>query len=78
MQKEQHIKVNYKPLWKMLIDREMTKGDLRKKTQIAASTFTKMTNNENVSLDVLVRISIALGCGLDDIVEIEKDTGKKF
>lgn len=65
-------KINYKPLWKSLIDREISKSDLRKKTKIAASTFTKMTNDENVSLDVLVRICVALDCGLDDIVEIEK------
>ena len=69
---EERIKVNYKPLWKMLIDKEVSKGDLRRDTKIAASTFTKMMNNENVSLDVLVRICVALECGLDDIVEIEK------
>lgn len=69
---EERIKVNYKPLWKMLIDRDISKGDLRRDTKIAASTFTKMMNNENVSLDVLVRICVALECGLDDIVEIEK------
>lgn len=68
---EKTIKVNYKPLWKILIDKNKTKGDLRRETKIAASTFTKMANNENVSLDVLVRICIALNCGLDDIVEIE-------
>ena len=68
---EKTVKVNYKPLWKMLIDKNKTKGDLRRETKIAASTFTKMANNENVSLDVLVRICIALNCGLDDIVEIE-------
>lgn len=68
---EERIKVNYKPLWKMLIDRDISKGDLRRNTKIAASTFTKMMNNENVSLDVLVRICVALECGLDDIVEIE-------
>ena len=66
---EKTIKVNYKPLWKMLIDKNKTKGDLRRETKIAASTFTKMANNENVSLDVLVRICIALNCGLDDIVD---------
>ena len=69
---DRRIKVNYKPLWKILIDKGLSKGDLRRKTRIAASTFTKMTNNENVSLDVLVRICVALECGLDDIVEIEK------
>lgn len=68
----ERIKVNYKPLWKMLIDKDISKGKLRKLTGIAPSTFTKMSNNENVSLDVLVRICAALSCGIDDIVEIEK------
>ena len=66
------IKVNYKPLWKLLIDCEMTKGELRNKTGIAGSTFSKMANNEKVSLDVLARICIALDCGLDEVVEIER------
>ncbi len=66
------VKVNYKPLWKMLIDREISKAELRDMTKIAASTFTKMTNNEYVALDILVRIAIALDCGIDDIVEIER------
>ena len=70
---ETQIKITYKPLWKMLIDREMSKTDLRKKTQIAPSTFTKMNNDQQVSLDVLVRICVELGCGLDDIVQIESD-----
>lgn len=69
---DEQIKVNYKPLWKLLIDREMSKGELRNKTGIAGSTFSKMTNNEKVSLDVLARICVALDCGLDDIVEIER------
>jgi len=69
---EKRFKINYKPLWKMLIDREITKGELRKLTSIAPSTFTKMTNNEYVALDVLVRICVALNCGVDDIIEIER------
>lgn len=70
---KERIKVNYKPLWKMLIDKEMSKSKLREKTGIAPSTFTKMSNNEYVALDVLVRICTAMDCGLDDIVEIEKE-----
>ncbi len=66
------MNINYKRLWKMLIDREMSKTDLRKKTEIAASTFAKMYKNEYVSLDVLVRICVALDCQLSDIVEVEK------
>lgn len=68
----ERIRVNYKPLWKLLIDRDISKGELRKNTGIAASTFSKMANNENVSLDVLTRICCELNCGLDDVVEIEK------
>ena len=68
---EAQIKITYKPLWKMLIDREMSKTDLRKKTRIAPSTFTKMNNDQQVSMDVLARICVALNCGFDDIVQIE-------
>ena len=70
--KKERIKINYKPLWKMMIDKDISKGELRAKTGIAPSTFTKMSNNEYVALDVLVRICNAMNCGLDDIVEIEK------
>lgn len=68
---ETQIKITYKPLWKMLIDREMSKTDLRKKTQIAPSTFTKMNNDQQVSMGVLARICVKLNCGFDDIVQIE-------
>lgn len=68
-------KINYKPLWKMLIDRDISKQQLRDRTSIARSTMVKMANNEYVAMDVLVRICIALDCGMDDIVEIEKDNG---
>lgn len=69
---ENQIKITYKPLWKLLIDRDMTKTELRKKTQIAPSTFTKMNNDQQVSLDILARICVELKCGFDDIVEIER------
>lgn len=70
---ETQIKITYKPLWKLLIDREMSKTDLRKKTQIAPSTFTKMNNDQQVSLDILARICVELNCGFDDIVQIESE-----
>ncbi|MCM1496731.1 MAG: helix-turn-helix transcriptional regulator [Bacteroides sp.] len=74
---KERTKINYKPLWKLLIDKDMTKVDLRNETSISRSTMVKMTNNEYVALDVLVRICTALNCGIDDIVEIEKDSGGK-
>lgn len=66
--------VNYKGLWKTLIDKEITKAELRKLTGIAPSTFSKMSNNEYVSMDVLVRICCALECQLGDIVTIDCNT----
>lgn len=73
MMTDKKYKVNYKPLWKLLIDKDVSKKELKERTQIAPSTFHKMSNNEYVSLDVLVRIAVALQCGLDDLVEIEQD-----
>lgn len=71
MSAEVQMKITYKPLWKLLIDKEISKTDLRKRTKIAPSTFTKMNNDQQVSLDVLARICKELECGFDDIVEIE-------
>lgn len=65
--------VNYKGLWKRLIDYEMETSDLHLATGIAPSTFSKMRKNEYVSLDVLVRICEALNCQLSEIVEVELD-----
>lgn len=72
----ERAKINYKPLWKLLIDRDISKQQLREKTSIARSTMVKMVNNEYVAMDVLVRICLAMDCGIDDIVEIERDNGR--
>lgn len=71
----ERAKINYKPLWKLLIDRDISKQQLREKTSIARSTMVKMVNNEYVAMDVLVRICLAMDCGMDDIVEIERING---
>ena len=70
---ENQVKISYKPLWKLLIDRDITKTELRKRTQIAPSTFTKMNNDQQVALDILARICVELECGFDDIVQIESE-----
>ena len=69
---EEQVKISYKPLWKLLIDQNISKQELRRRTGIAASTFTKMNNEKQVSLDILARICLELGCGFDDIVEIDR------
>ena len=65
--------VNYKRLWKRLIDDEMETSDLHIATGIAPSTFSKMRKSEYVSLGVLVRICKVLKCQLSEIVEVELD-----
>ncbi len=62
---------SYKKLFKLLIDRDMKKKDLAKKADISIATITKMgKDGAVVSSDVLVKICTALGCTMDDIVEI--------
>ena len=67
------MNVNYKKLWKLLIDKDINKSELRKRSGIAASTLSRMNKNEYVSLEVLVKICVSLDCSIGDIVEIVKD-----
>ncbi len=60
---------SYNRLWKMLIDRRMTKTDMRKAAGISTNILAKMGRDEPVALETLAKIAAALGCGLDDIVE---------
>ncbi len=62
--------VTYKPLWKLLIDRELTKTEMSKAIGISSSTLSKLGKDEYVSLDVLVRICRYLNCQLSDICNI--------
>ena len=48
--------VSYKRLWKLLVDKEMSKADLRKKAEIAPNTMTKLRRDEEVSLAILSKI----------------------
>ena len=66
------MKMSYKKLWKLLIDKNMNKTDLRKAAGISSSSLAKLGKDENVTTDVLLRICKALDCELDDIVEIER------
>lgn len=63
------MKMSYKKLWKLLIDKDMNKTDLRKAAGISSSSLAKLGKDENVTTDVLVRICEALKCNLNDIAE---------
>lgn len=64
---------NYNKLWKLLIDRNMTKTEMRIQTGISTNILAKMGKNEPVSMESLAKITTTLKCGLDDIVEIQKE-----
>lgn len=61
--------VSYKKLWKLLIDRDLKKNDLRK-IPLSSSTLSKLNRNERVSLDVLIKICDRLQCEIGDIIEL--------
>lgn len=72
--------VSYKPLWKTLIDKDMTKQDLRKATGLSSTTIAKMGRDETVITQVLARICGALQCQMADVVEVvpaEKDRAEQ-
>lgn len=60
---------SYKPLWKLLIDQEMTKRKLMEETGISKSTMDKMARGQNVSLDIVERLCRRFDCGISDILE---------
>ena len=64
--------ISYDKLWKMLIDKKMTKNALRLQAEMSSSTMAKMSKNETVSMDVSLRICKVLDCEFDDIIEIKK------
>ena len=62
--------VSYKKLWKLLIDRDMKKKDLQAAAGISPSSISKLSKNEYVSMDVLVKVCTALGVDFKDIMEL--------
>lgn len=70
------MRMSYKKLWKLLIDKDMKKTDLRKLAGISSSSLAKIGKNENVTTDVLIRICEALECNLNDIAETVPDDGE--
>ena len=62
--------VSYKKLWKLLIDKDMKKKDLREATGITTTALAKLGRNENVNTEILVKICKALQCDISDIMEI--------
>lgn len=70
------MKVSYKKLFKLLIDREIKKGELAQAAKLSSSTISKLAKNENVSMDVLIRICTVLNVDFGDIMELVPDNEK--
>lgn len=59
----------YNKLWKMLIDKEMKKSDLKEKAGISSASLAKLGKGDNITTDVLLRICEVMDCRIEDILE---------
>ena len=74
------VKTDYRKLWKLLIDLQITKSELRMRSGISSVTLAKLGKGENVTTDILLRICKTLNCNIGDIVDVmpdEEDTDAK-
>jgi len=62
--------ISYNKLWKLLIDKKMSKADLRRAAGIAPNTMTKLRRDEEVSMAVLIKICTALDANIGDIMDL--------
>lgn len=69
--------VCYNKLFKLLIDRELRKTEFAKAVGISANTMAKLSHNETVSLEVIIKICRYLGCGVDEMMDILPQTRTK-
>ena len=65
--------ISYNKLWKLLIDKGMTRTQLQKAAEMSSTTLAKLGKNETVSMDVLLRICKVLDCGFEDIIDVTKE-----
>lgn len=74
------MKVSYKKLWKLLIDKDMNKSDLRRETGVSSATIAKLTHGDDVKTSVLTRVCEVLDCNVGDIMDVvpEEANGCSF
>lgn len=69
--------VSYNKLWKLLVDKKMSKADLRKASGIAPNTMTKLRRDEEVSFSVLSKICETLGTDIGEIIEFKPNKSEE-
>ena len=67
------LRISYNKLWKMLIDKNMNKQDLKNATGISSASIAKLGKGDNITTDILLKICEVLDCRLEDIMETIKD-----
>ena len=67
------MKICYKKLWKLLIDRDMKKKDLAEQAGISSTSIAKLSKNENVNTEIIRKICTALKCDVSDIMEMVEE-----
>lgn len=67
------MEVSYNKLWKLIIDRGINKSELRALTGIGTNTLAKLSKNQPVSMEVLLKICSRLDCDISDVCEFIKD-----
>ena len=67
------MSISYKPLWRLLLEKDMKKLELRDLVGMSNNTLARLGKNEGISMEVLERICVALDCRIEDIVEFVKD-----
>lgn len=69
--------VSYNKLWKLLVDKKMSKADLRKASGVSPNTMTKLNRDEPVMMNVLDKICSTLDCNYGDIMDYMPDEGRR-
>lgn len=67
------MKIQYNKLWKLLVDKNMNKVQLREAAGISSNTLAKLGKNEPVRMDILIKIASALDCKVEDLFETRFD-----
>ena len=70
------MQISYRPLWHLLLDRNMNKQKLRELTGLSSSSVAKLGKGKSITTDMLLRICSTLDCDLTDIMELVDDNGE--
>lgn len=69
------MRLSYKKLWIMLVERDMNKSDLARAANISSASIAKLGKGSNITTDVLLKICEAFDCDISEIVEVVNDDG---